>query len=528
MAFACIHIPDFPVQAATRGEPELTLRPHKHTQGKGGRALALLEGATPHWRVVAASAAALRAGIEIGMAKTQAEQFAGVEMRLRSPEQERNAHAALLDLGGSFSPRVEDTALESIVLDLTGLDALFGDAEGIARRLAQGALEVCGMAAHVAVAPNPDAALHAARGFAGVTVIAASEEAARLGPLPIDVLGASTEALETLDRWGVRNCAALAALPVLELSERLGAEGVRLHQWARGTGQRSLRLAEPALSFEEVLELDYEVVELEPLAFLLSRLLETLCARLEARSLAAGAVKMRLVLARQARSAHKTGGIPRCARNDELSQLVKCLNLSVPLRNARLLLNLLRLQLQGEPPCAPVRGIYLAVEPARPHAAQGGFFAPSGPDPEKLELTLAKLAHLVGESCVGSPQLADTHRPDAFRMRRFVPATAGASAAAGGPEHRSGFRIFRPALPAQVEMHAGRPARVFFRGLRGTVVAASGPWRGSGDWWEKDSWQQEEWDIEVRFTSGRQTRHALYRLAYDEVHRQWLVRGVFD
>ena len=185
------------------------------------------------------------------------------------------------------------------VLDMAGLDALFGDAESIARQLAQGALTVCGMAAHVAVAPNPDAALHAARGFrAGITVIAEGEEAARLSPLPIGVLGASAEALETLDRWGVRNCAALAALPVLDLSERLGAEGVRLHQWARGAGRRSLRLAEPALSFEEALELDYEVAELEPLAFLLSRLLETLCARLGARSLAAAAVSLRLGLPR--------------------------------------------------------------------------------------------------------------------------------------------------------------------------------------------------------------------------------------
>jgi protein ImuB len=582
MAFACIHIPEFPVQAAVRGEPELTLRPHGRTpfdfaqgkQGKGGRALALLDGVAPLCRVAAASKAALAAGIEIGMAKAQVEQFRGVEWRRRSPEQERNAHAALLDLGGSFSPRVEDTAPETILLDLAGLDALFGGAESVARRLAQGARDVCGLAAHVAVAANPDAALHAARGAIlseqgcpGVTVIADGEEAARLGPLPVRVLGASAEALETFERWGVRNCAALAALPVLELSERLGAEGVQLHQWARGAGRRSLRLSEPALCFEEELALEYEVTELEPLAFLLSRLLEALCARLAARSLAASAVTLRLALARhpsavlrasggQAPTAQETGGIPRCARDDEPNRFVKCLSLPAPLRNAKLLLNLLRLQLQGDPPGAPVRGIFLAAEPARPRAAQGGLFVPSGPDPEKLELTLARLAHLVGESRVGSPQLVDTHRPDTFRMRRFAPAPAGRPATAGklstetneatppGPEHRTGFRMFRPAVAARVEMRDGRPARVFFHGLRGTVVAASGPWRGSGDWWERDAWQQDEWDLEIEFSGGgqmshlplpfpkqvkpREARRGLYRFAYDEVRRVWLVRGVFD
>lgn len=592
MAFACVHIPDFAVQAAMRGELELTLRPHGRTpcgfaQGKGGRALALLDGVAPLCRVMAASAAALAAGIEIGMAKAQAEQFHGVELRRRLPEQERNAHAALLDLGGSFSPHVEDTAPETILLDLAGLDALFGGAASVARQLAQGAREVCGLVAHVAVAANPDAALHAARapiagqGLDGVTVIAEGEEAARLGPLPIYVLGASAEALETLGRWGVRNCAALAALPVLELSERLGAEGVRLHQWARGAGRRSLVPAEPALCFEEELALEYEVTELEPLAFLLSRLLEALCARLAARSLAASALTLRLTLARHPSSA--CGGLRACGGQAPGEHATR-LSLPVPLRNAKLLLNLLRLQLQGDPPGAPVRGILLAAEPARPRATQGGFFVPAGPDPEKLELTLAKLAHLVGASRVGSPEPTDTHRPDAFRMRRFGPSTqigpsgqarhsgqtqethkgkkpqvshqqnggraepqqepAPANAGNGmAPEaHRTGFRMFRPALPARVEMRVGRPARVFFQGLRGEVLAASGPWRSSGNWWERDAWQQEEWDLEISFsgsgpapsrsfpeqTKQSEPRRGLYRLAYNGIRRQWLVRGVFD
>jgi protein ImuB len=474
---------------------------------------------------VAASEAAIAAGIEPGMAKAQAEQFRGVEIRWRSPEQEKNAHAALLDLGGSFSPRVEDTAPDTILLDLAGLDALFGGAENVARQLAQGA-PALGLAARVAVASNPDSALHAARGFPGVTVIPAGQEAAHLGSLPAGVLGPSAETLETLDRWGVRTCAALAALPVLNLSERLGPEGIRLHKWARGASSRSLRLVEPALCFEEELALDYEVAELEPLAFLLSRLLEALCARLAARSLAASGLRLRLRLAP--------------------GEYEKRLGLPVPLRNSKLLLNLLRLQLQGDPPPAPIIAIFLAAEPARPRVAQGGFFLPSSPDPEKLELTLARLAHLVGEARVGWPELMDTHRPEAFRMRRFRPTqdeshtrqkpqvahNTGRPAlqkSAQDKPPRTGFRVFRPALPARVETRAGRPAIVFFHGLRGEVLAASGPWRASGDWWGKDSWQQDEWDLEIRFAfSGREPQRGLYRFAYDEIGRAWLVRGVYD
>ena len=74
--------------------------------------------------------------------------------------------------------------------------------------------------------------------------------------------------------WGVRTCEELAALPVLQLSERLGQEGVRLHELARGARVRSLVLAEPGICFEEEIELEEAVEELEPLSFLLGRLLD--------------------------------------------------------------------------------------------------------------------------------------------------------------------------------------------------------------------------------------------------------------
>ncbi|HET9402577.1 MAG TPA: hypothetical protein VFO34_16650, partial [Candidatus Acidoferrales bacterium] len=232
MAFASIFVPNFLAQAAMRaGSPQ-----HANLHEC---AIALIEGKPPVWKVVAVGDAALRAGVELGMTKLQALQFDGVEIRLRSPAQEKSAHAALLDLGWSFSPRVEDAAPDTIVIDLAGLAALFGSDENIAQLLSERAAEL-GFSVNVAISTNIEAAIHASRGFSGVTLIAAGEEARLLGPLPVAALGLSAETAETLERWGIRDCAALAALPVLELSTRLGQEGVRLHLLARGASERSL------------------------------------------------------------------------------------------------------------------------------------------------------------------------------------------------------------------------------------------------------------------------------------------------
>lgn len=569
MAFACVYIPDFIVQAIQRSEP-----------GLRARAIAIVDGTAPLLIVVAANGEARQAGVQLGMTKSDAEQFSSIEIRLRSPAQEAVAHAALLDLGWSFSPRLEDTAADTVVLDLEGLSHLFGSSEKIADSLARRASEF-GVEARVAVAPNPDAAIHAARGFSGITVIFPGEESERLGCLPVHALAAPAEILETLQRWGVRTLEAFAALPTVQLSERLGQEGVRLQGLARGTSARSLVLAQPALGFEEVMELDYPVGELEPLSFILGRLLDQLCSRLSARSLAANALRLRLELEASAEedihAAQKNAGISTAYEST--------LSLPVPMRDSKTLLKLWRLRLQADPPHAPIRKVAIAAKPARPRVAQYGLFLPLSPNPEKWEVTLARIAHVVGEGNVGSPELMDTHRPGAFRMIRFNPLRAESERRRSKPTRtdrkqssgnvRPSFekvyiakgvedealrganirmiptnrvpamacRAFRPPLPATVGVRAGTPARISFSGIRGDVVAVSGPWRTSGDWWREDKWEHEEWDVEIAFairisptvagdtphqTTKSTRRIALYRIYRDLATGDWFVRGAYD
>jgi protein ImuB len=526
MAFASIYVPNFMAQTIVRAEPDLR-----------DRAVALVDGCPPLWKIVAANQAALREGIELGMGGSQALQFCKVEVRHRSPEQEKAAHAALLDVGWSVSPRIEDTAPDTIVLDLAGLTSLFKSLENIAVLLAERSCRV-GLRPHIAVASNIEAAIHAARGFAGITLIPPGEEPERLSSLPVEVLLPSTEILETLQRWGIRTCGTLAALPVLQLSERLGPEGVFLHQLAGGKYCRSLVLAEPETCFTEEMTLDYAVTELEPLSFLLCRLLDQVCARLEARSLAASAFCLRFGLKdsveKESKDRNKSSVSMIESRTYE-----KMLRLPVPMRDSKTLLKLLRLQLQSDPPHGSIIKIVLTAEPARPRAGQKGLFVPDSPDREKLEVTIARIAGLVGNSNVGSPQLVDTHRPGEFRMFPFSPASEESSGSQKRePRSRRtaiAFRMFRPELLANVESREGCPFRIRFRGACGNVISASGPWRTSGDWWETQGWREDEWDVEIHFDSSghrqvphRDAQNGLYRIYYDWMRRGWFVRGRYD
>jgi len=201
--------------------------------------------------------------------------------------------------------------------------------------------------------------------------------------------------------------------------------------------------------------------------------------------------------------------------------------------DAKVFLKLLQLDLNAHPPGAPIVKIHLCAEPARPRSAQGGLFLPPAPEPEKLELTLARIAGIVGEQRVGAVELLDTHHPEGFRMRRFVaevarktpqkktPATAEAQAAV------TALRRFRPPLRASVTLQNGQPMRLMCptkKDVQGDVLWKAGPWRSSGDWWDRDAWSRDEWDFAVR--NGETA--SFYRLVHDLLNGGWFVEGTYD
>jgi protein ImuB len=385
----------------------------------------------------------------------------------------------------------------TVTFDVSGLDRLFGLPQDVASAIARRVRET-GATAHLALAANPDAAICAARGFPGVSIIPYGDEGKFLAPLPLALLSPTPQLLETLERWGIRRFHEMAALPPLGIAERLGTEGQRLRELARGEAERKLHRLEEPLTFEDEIELDYPVELLEPLAFLLSRLINGLATRLATRALATDELRLRLTL--ETNATHQ-----------------RILRLPVPTLDTKAFLKLLQLDLEAHPPAAPVLKLWMGVNPVKPQAAQTGLFIPVSPEPVKLELTLARIHSLVGEGRAGIAQLLDTHRPDAFRVHPW--GRAPAIPVRPAETARLALRLFRPARAARVAIAANQPSFVTADGIRGKVLERAGPWRTSGDWWTRDPWQRDEWDIAL--SDG-----ALYRIYCEP--RGWFVAGSYD
>ena len=570
--FECFYIPDFPVQASLLPEPAETRAALQQS------ALAILDGPANLPRVFAINDAARSAGIQPGMTKLQVETYGGILLRKRSITAEESAQSTLVDFAGTFSPRVESSCPGTVIVDLAGTEKLLrtwknNSWQSAARAMTGQAMDI-GFDLRIAIASNPDTAFLAARGFAAQgtsIVIPSGEEARRLAPLPVQVLPTSPEVLEILKGWGIRTFQSLAALPQVALVERMGQEGLYLQKLALGQVDRPLLTNEPPAEFAESFEFDEPVETLESLFFILNRMLHQLCSKLI--SVALSAHELRLTVALEIRQ------IQNGQKEEE--QWQHEWKLPFPTQDKNLLFGLVRLQLEKTTFSAPIRKLNVEVAAVKPRVAQGNLFAPPAPEPEKLEITLERIRGIVGSAdadgaaCVGSPCLVDTHRPGSFAVQHFSSAHDPDSLVPANSSHQYSnrrnsshrnlshpelspchperskpvreahrlaeskdpylsqvrpansviaLRIFRPALETSVELDREKPhfVRLWHRHRR--VLAASGPWSTSGNWWNAASWMREEWDVALKTPAGV----GFYRIYRDRIRQLWFVEGVFD
>jgi protein ImuB len=523
---ACCRVPNLPLAALLRASPELA-----------GRPVAIASGPGPRAELAAVSPEAERRGVRRGTTVTHARSVCtDLAVRVASPALERAAREALLDAAFGCAPhaRLSPVASGAWASEACAFAEAAGSEAGFAAALLARAERV-GLPACAAVASSQAVARLAARQLpAGhVRVIEAGAEPSFLAPLPLEILDPDDDTLEALSRFGVRRVRDLLALPRRALAARL-PHALDLIALARGEAvEPPLGSPEPDPLIEAV-DLEHPVERLEPLAFVLQGLLSRLLARLEARHLACGELRLRLELDGGGRDARRVG-------------------LAAPTLELRSLVRVLVQALESRPPGAAVQGAALEAEGRALRADQLDLFRPAGPAPAALGRTLAALQALCGEQHLGSPRPADDHRPHRFELQPFEPPrapdrppTQGREAAAqraegersagsrkqgreaaaqraeGERSPRLATRALRPPLPAEVRLSGSGPGHVRSAIANGTVVHLAGPWRTTGGWWSPETHHAYD-HYDVLTSDGM-----LSRLRFDHRRRRWHIDAVYD
>jgi protein ImuB len=465
------------------------------------------------------------------------------------------APSTLVDIAQEFSPRYERHRDDLVSIDISGLERLLGPARVIGEELRREAA-ARGARLHVAIAGTRMAAMVLALARPGLTIVEPGAEAEALAPIAIGILekipddkpqstqssqrdldqkASAFSALSAVKHWGLKTLGELAALPPADLVARLGRQALMWQAMARGEDIRPLVPTLEAERFESSLELDWPIEGLEPLSFVLTRLLEPLSTRLERRD--RGAAVLHVLLRLVTRDAH-----------------VRRLQLPSPMRDVRTLRTLALLDLESHPPAAAIDRVAIVIDPTPGRVLQHTLFTRAHPTPEQLSTLLARLGALMGQDRFGAPAAVDTYRPGAFAMEPFktdhesnrrarkdrgerenVFISASSADSAVKRDLVSALRRCRYPVPARVAVTEGRPVRVATdrRGFAGgAVLQCAGPWRSSGNWWAGEAgrvppipplppWNRDEWDVALN--DG-----AVYRIFQDRVTDAWFIDAIVD
>lgn len=498
--YACVAVREFPAQAMLRVRPEVR-----------EQACAVLDGDPPLETVCSLNAKARTLGVVAGMTRVEAETVSAVTLLARSHNEERTARSALLACAARFTPRVEECrrgATYLCVLDITGTEQLFGPPAALAAGLIR-SLQSAGLIASIAIAKN----FHAACSLAiarnsGVHVIPAGQKSSVLAALPLSVLDLTEQQTEIFSNWGICTLGDLAALPEDSLAARIGQEGKRLRQMALGTWPHLFVPIEEELSFEERMDLDTPIDLLDSLLFVLRVLLEQLIER---------AANHLVVLASVSITLKLDGG-------EEHRRIIRP---AIPGNDLHLWMKLMQLDLAAHPPQAAVLALALTAQPGSRGKMQLGLFTPQAPEPDRLDVTLARLRAMVGDDCVGTPVLKDAHRPDGFQIEPFrsLSVNAGTQRLVEPQSARGALRVLRPVEQLSMTLRNKRPASFFFRGMGYQVEHAYGPWIASGAWWNQTRWAGQQWDVVARAVSDQ----LLYCcIVFEPVQKIWEMVGLYD
>ena len=473
----------------------------------------MLVGSDGRRRVVlAADAAAQRAGLHVGMPATKAQVLApGLVVEDADPQGDAEALERLAFWALRYSPVVAADPPDGIVIDAAGADHLFGGEEALLRDLLK-RLSEAGFAARAAIADTWGAA-HALARFRARPLAIAEPSFLReaIAPLPLAALRLTPHTVAELRMLGFETVADLVAQPRAPLTLRFGPElGRRLDQ-ALGIGSEPIDPVRPADLIEVRQAFAEPIGAAETIKRYIGKLTGKLCLALEERGL--GARRLDFI----------------CHRVDSQFQAIR-VGTAMPVRDAKRLNRLLSDKVEMIEPGFGIEIMTLAathVEPLQPRQSVSSLVDDGTPDVSDL---IDLLANRVGQDRLyrAAPMPSDVPERSVARVPAMAPDCDGS-----WPDRwpRPARLLARPEPIETVALLPDHPPATFtWRGIRRRVRRADGPERVFGEWWKRDAELAAVRDY-FRVEDDAGERFWIYRSGNGEDpetgSQRWFLHGIF-
>lgn len=487
---ACVDIPGFALQWLLRERPEWRQGP-----------VAVVEREKPQGVILWVNRRARALGVAPGMRQAAGVSLApGLRCAAAPAAALAPCVAALLERLWCFSPRVEASGETPGVfwLDASGLGLLYPSLADWAQGVREEVLSA-GFRAVAAVGFSRFGAYAAARSSKeNVVFTSAAQERAWVCGVPLGRLGLEANALERLEKLGIRTLGEFIALPEAGVVRRFGAAAGALHALGRGAGWEGPR---PPAQREPVCAeagIEHPETNLERLLCALSGLAQELLRALAERHEALASLSLTLTL-------------------DNGRMHEETLRPAAPTLDAHALLGLCRLRLAGLALDSGVTAVRAEAEGAAWRMAQERL---PGMDAARnlaaAEAALARVRAALGNGAVLRARVLEGHLPEARHawetLDRLAAPRPGPEA--GRPLARRIF--FRPIPLPPRERH--EPDGWLIAGAAdGPVEETAGPHLVCGGWWLREVSRAYYY---VRTRSGR-----WLWIYHDRRRGRWFLQG---
>jgi protein ImuB len=388
------------------------------------------------------------------------------------PDADATALKALSDWCVRFSPAVAVDGVDGLLLDIEGVDHLWGGEaamlDDLLDRLSANAIPARG-----AIADTVGAAWALARYGLDRIIAPPNGQAPLLQPLPVAALRLDEATAAQLPRLGLTRIERLTALPRDQLTRRFGPVLVSRLDQALGREGEALTFRRPSSPWFDRLAFAEPLSQLEDLIRATGDIAALLCVRLEAEGRAAR--RFELIF-------HRLDGKAWPTR----------VGLSLPGRDATRLTRLFAPKLEVIDPGFGIEVVTLEAQGVERQSARQQCLdaAAEGAAEEGLVAMVDRVASRMGEGRVWRDTPFPSHAPERAVARAaaleishpLIPAKAG-----DWPGHPRPVRLLHQpeAVDVIAKLPDDPPARFTWRGRSHRVTRAEGPERIAEEWWRK-------------------------------------------